>query len=595
VDVSAGRPELAARFDDLVSNGALVCPRTDRVISAHRVDEVVDALRELERATSAGSWAFGYLAYEAAAALDSGLATHEPAPDGPPLLWFGLCGEPEGAEALALPGRVEPGYRAQRWRPAWDPAQHRGRVQRVRAHIRAGDVYQCNLTMQLRSRVTGDLRALYADLATAQRGAHSAYLDTGRYVVLSASPELFFEWSGDRLVLRPMKGTARRGRTLAEDELLANRLRTSEKERAENVMTVDLVRNDVGRVARTGSVAVSALCALERFDTVFQMTSEVTARAPESLTLVELLRALFPCGSVTGTPKVRTMQLIRELEDGPRGVYCGAVGLLGPPWAATRARFNVAIRTMVIDRETGLASYGTGGGITWSSEPAAEYAEVVAKTAILHHRPAVFQLRETMAYHLGTGIRHRDRHLARLGRSAEYFGFAFDADEVGARLDALAKAPDPAMIRLALHRSGQATITLEPLPDAPDRPVQLVVDPEPIDSGEVWPYHKTSRREPYYRRRCRHPGADDILLVNEAGELTESTIANLAVRLGGQWWTPPVGSGCLPGIEREQLIERGILRERTLWPEDLGRADALALVSSVRGWRGATLLDPPGD
>jgi para-aminobenzoate synthetase/4-amino-4-deoxychorismate lyase len=370
-----------ARFDDLLAGAALAFPAARETVVATSSDEVADALRRVERRCAQGNWAYGFVGYEAAPGLNADLVTHRP--DGrQPVAWFGICGEP--TRTAPVPARVGAarGYRVSRWRLDWDEACHRERVQRVRSHIEAGETYQCNLTARMRARCAGDLTAFYADLAHAQHGAHSAFVDTGRFAVLSASPELFFERRGERVALRPMKGTAARGRDAAEDAVRAAALRTNPKERAENIMIVDLLRNDIGMIARTGSVVTSRLCAVEEFRTVFQLTSRIDAEVGRERSIVDLFRALFPCGSVTGAPKGATMRIIRELETSPRGVYCGAVGHLGP---TGDARFSVAIRTVVVDRHTGLASYGTGGGITWCSDPAAEYTELLAKTRILHH------------------------------------------------------------------------------------------------------------------------------------------------------------------------------------------------------------------
>ena len=410
-------------------------------------------------------------------------------------------------------------------------------------------------------------------------------------MVASASPELFLHWRGDRVTTRPMKGTAPRGRHPGEDAEHARRLRDSAKERAENVMIVDLMRNDLARVARTGGVSVGALCELERYPTVLQLTSEVTARLRPEADLVDVLRALFPCGSVTGAPKAATMGLIRELEDEPRGVYCGAIGWVGPPSAPTRARFSVAIRTAVVDRLRGTARYGSGGGITWSSRPADEHAELLVKTTVLGRRAAEFELLETLGHHPGVGPRNLDGHLDRLAASAGYFGFTLDPALARARLNEAVPLSSGAVLRLRLARSGTLTVTTAPLPEPLDRPVRLALDPEPMDTSRPWPFHKTTLRAPYTDRAARHPDADDVLLCNERGELTESTIANLAVRLDGRWWTPPASSGCLPGVERARLVRRGGLAERVLRPGDLARAEGLALVSSLRGWRPAVLDD----
>jgi para-aminobenzoate synthetase/4-amino-4-deoxychorismate lyase len=578
-----------ARFDDLLRGAALLCPPPHRVLAATRTDEVAGVLQEVHDATAAGCWAYGYVSYEAASGLDPRLPGG-PQPGRPPLVWFGLCDEPARTDPVAAAGG--PAVELSPWRPDRTAAEHAHAVATVREHIAAGETYQCNLTDRLRASTTGDAEALYRRLALAQRGAHNAYLDLGRFAVASASPELFFEWAGDEVRTRPMKGTAPRGRTTAEDAEASRALRASAKEQAENLMIVDLLRNDLGRVAEIGSVTVDELFALERYPTVWQLTSQISARLRPDVGLLELFRALFPCGSVTGAPKQRTMQLIGELEPSPRGVYCGAVGLVAPPTAPFRARFAVAIRTAVIDRATGQAVYGAGGGITWGSDAARERAELHAKAAVLVHDPAEHHLVETLAFLPPTGLRSRDRHLARLADSAAYFGFRFDRDAVLAvARHALAGRTEPARVRILLARAGDVSVEVGELPAAGTGPVRLVVDDEPVDSASPWLQHKTTRREPYAARALRHPDADDVVLVNERGELTETTIANLGVRLDGTWWTPPTTSGCLPGVERARLLDLGRLRERVLHVEDLAAADGLAVLNSLRGRRAAQLLD----
>ncbi len=394
-----------ARFDDVRAGWALSFPAVERELVATRSDDVVTALDEVERLTAAGAWAFGFVAYEAAAALDPSLAVHEPT-QGLPLVWFGVSAAATPVPVVA-PSPERP-YAAGPWSCDWSGARHRDAVLAVHDRIAAGETYQCNLTTRLTGPVLGELVQLYADLALSQRGAYNAYVDLGRFVIASASPELFFELHEGQVRMRPMKGTAPRGRTLEEDQAELSRLCSSEKERAENVMIVDLVRNDLARIARTGSVAVPALCTVETFGTVHQLTSEVTADLRPNVGLTDLFRTLFPCGSVTGAPKPRTMEVIRELEDSARGVYCGAVGLVAPPGAPYRARFNVAIRTLLIDRQDGTAVYGTGGGITWDSEPAAEYAELLTKARVLDFRPEGVDLGEAVRRDAGRGL-VRDR------------------------------------------------------------------------------------------------------------------------------------------------------------------------------------------
>jgi para-aminobenzoate synthetase / 4-amino-4-deoxychorismate lyase len=353
-------------------------------------------------------------------------------------------------------------------------------------------------------------------------------------------------------------------------------------------MIVDLVRNDLARVAAAGSVTVPRLLHAERFETVHQLTSDVTARLRPDVGLTGIFRALFPCGSVTGAPKARTMELIRDIEDRPRGVYCGAIGMVAPPGAPFRARFSVAIRTVLLDRDHRSATYGTGGGITWGSRPAAEYAELLAKARVLDAHPREFHLLETMRLETGR-LRSLDAHLARVATSAAYFGFRFDPTAVRTALDAQLAGAGDARVRLRCYRDGTVGVDVEELPRPAAGPVRLAIDPAPVDSTACWPHHKTSLREPYTSRLARHPSADDVVLVNERGDVTESCTANLAVRLDGQWWTPPFSSGCLPGIERARLVADGVLRERPLRPADLQRAEDLALVNSLRGWRPATI------
>lgn len=376
--MTTGRPW--ARFDDLQAGTALLCRSPYRVVVAHSAQDVVEVLADVDRATQAGSWAFGYTAYEAAPGLDPTLPVVAPAPDAEPLAWFGLCDPPEPVPPVVPRPAVSP---APRWTPDWTAAEHAVAVSSVREHIAAGDTYQCNLSDRLRAKGVDHPEVLYADLALAQRASYNAYLDLGRHVIASASPEMFFEWTGDTIRTRPMKGTAPRGRTPDDDCKQARMLRSSPKERAENLMIVDLLRNDLSRVALPDTVTVGELFTLERYPTVWQLTSEVSASVPDDVGLVEVFRALFPCGSVTGAPKRRTMQLIRDLERQPRGVHCGAIGLVAPPGAPFRAVFNVAIRTVVVDRASGRAVYGVGSGITWDSDPAAERAEVMTKAAVL--------------------------------------------------------------------------------------------------------------------------------------------------------------------------------------------------------------------
>ncbi len=554
---------------------------------ARRTAEVAPVLEAVDAATRAGEWAVGYVAYEAASGLDRALMTAPPTSDGPPLAWFALTGPPVAVEPVTVPAPDR--YRAGPWLLDRPEVEYLRAVEVVREAIEAGEIFQGNLTTRLHATVTGDLAAFYADLALNQRPRFAALLELDDLVIVSASPELFFRWQGGELLTRPMKGTAPRGRTPGEDAGRRAALLASSKERAENVIVVDLLRNDVGRVATTGTVRADVLCRAERYDTVWQLTSDVSGAVPPPTPLVDVFRALFPCGSVTGAPKPRAVEVLRGVENGPRGIYCGAVGWVAPPEAPVRATFSVAIRTAVVDRRTGEASYGAGGGITWSSDPEAELAEVRAKAAILARPYREFALLETFAARAGDGIPRLERHLARLAASASHLGFAYDEARIRDVLRDVRGDVD-LRVRLALHRDGRVELTCRPFPRPPGGPVRLAVDDQPVDPSCWELFHKSTLRDVYEQAASRHPEADDVVLVNGGGEVTETTIATLAVRCDGRWCTPPVDSGCLPGVERGRLLELGVLSERRLTVDDLRAADGLAVVNSLRGWRDAVLL-----
>jgi para-aminobenzoate synthetase/4-amino-4-deoxychorismate lyase len=557
-------------------------------VEARRLADVLPAVREVRRQTDLGRWAAGFLAYEAAPAFDSALAARPPG--ALPLLWFALFGRRH--DAPAPPVRPLPPLD---WRTTLRRGEYRRAFAQVRRRIAAGETYQVNYTYRMRARARGvDAGALFGAMVRGQGARFGVLLDAGPFAVLSASPELFFRLEGERVVCRPMKGTAPRGLTPADDRRLALALRASEKERAENVMIVDMVRNDLGRVARTGSVRVPRLFTLERYPTLWQMTSTVTAST--GAPLEEILAALFPSASITGAPKVRTSALIAALESTPRGVYCGAAGVLGP---RRRSWLNVAIRTATLDRRRGRAEYGTGSGVTWDARAAAEEGECRTKTLLLGGWSPPFSLLETMVWVPRRGLLLLRRHLDRLRASAAHLDIPCDARAVRARLRAATRGltGSPHKVRLLVDDGGAVAVECAALPPGAGRlgarppsrgraaALRVAVSPRPVDRGSPFLYHKTTRREVYERARAAHPGCDEVLLVNEAGELTEATTANLVLRLGDELLTPPVSCGLLPGTFRAHLLARGAVRERVLTAADLEAADAVYLVNSVRGWR----------
>jgi para-aminobenzoate synthetase/4-amino-4-deoxychorismate lyase len=588
---------IEARFDDLVAGAerAFRLAEPVGVIEARRPSEVVGAIDAAGSAAARGLWAAGFVAYEAAPGLDPELSVHVRAADDPlaelPLAWFALFERKEDLPPLE-PGRVDPsGSAGSPWRPSVDRATYDAAVERIRELIAAGHTYQVNHTIRLRAMIRGDERGFYRDLCLAQRGGYAAFLDLGRFRVLSASPELFFRIDGERITTKPMKGTAPRGRWSAEDEEIAARLVASSKERAENAMIVDLLRNDLGRICRTGSVEVERMVEAERFETVWQLTSTIEGDLRPEITLLDTFRALFPSGSVTGAPKVRTTRIIADLEDSARGPYCGAIGYLAPPGSGEpRANFNVAIRTVVLDTQTRAAEYGVGGGITHDSSASGEYEEIVAKARVLTDARPAFELFESLGHEPAEGFRHLDEHLERLAASARYFGFRFELEAASAALKrAVIEVTESSVVRLTLARHGALSTDVRDLLPAKE-PVRVALDNEPVDPSDLWLFHKTTRRAPYDRRRERRPDVDDVVLVNDRGEVTESTIANLAVRLDGVWVTPPIDAGLLPGTYRTVLLREDGLIERPVTVDELRGAGELALMSSVRGWRPAVLV-----
>ena len=549
------------------------------VIEAREAGAVAAALEQADAALASGRFVAGFLAYEAAAAF--GLATRAPDPDGPPIVWLGVFEAPREVEQpRADPGGPLPDAR---WQPALDASGHATSLARIQERIAAGDTYQVNFTFPLRAPLSEEPLSLFARLLAMQRPRHGALVDLGRFAFVSASPELFFRREGDVLEARPMKGTAPRGLTPEEDAAGTTALRDSEKERAENLMIVDMLRNDLGRVAEVGSVEVPALFEVERYPTLLQMTSTVTARSRAPLSA--LFAALFPCASVTGAPKKRTMEIVAATEAAPRGVYTGAVGWAGPDGTAS---FSVAIRTVVADRERGLATFGVGSGVVADSVAAREYDECLLKARILDE-PA-FALLETMAFLPGEGYRQLEGHLARLAQSAWHFGFPLDTKRVEETLRDAAAAAVAFRARLLLHADGRVEVQTGALPPAPTRPLRVGIAARPVDPTSVWLHHKTTRRETYDEAIVSRPDCDDVLLWNDRGELTESSVANVIVEVGGQRLTPPLACGVLPGVERARAIAEGRAREAVVRLADLRPGQRLRLVSSLRGVREARLV-----
>ncbi len=547
-----------------------------QVIETRQLSQVRACLQEVEALTRTGLYAVGWVSAEAAAAFEPALPA--PPADDFPLLHFALY---EGFEEAA-PEEGD-GFGLGEWQPDTTRQRYDHAIATIRQKIAAGETYQTNYTLRLRTAFTGDDLSYFTRLTQAQPTEYAAYIAAGRWRVLSVSPELFFRRTGDLLTTKPMKGTTGRGHTEAEDARQAAWLASSPKNRAENVMIVDLLRNDLGRVARFGSVQVTELCAVERLPTLHTMTSTIRAELQQTTSLDDIFEALFPCGSVTGAPKISTLQVIRELEPSPRRVYCGAVGLIEPNGSAV---FNVPIRTVLLDLHAGQAEFGVGGGITWDSDAAGEYEEVLTKARVLGATRPEFSLLETLRLE-GGELRDPALHLQRMASSARYFGFHFDAvaaQEALAQAAAAPRGPGPFRVRLLCAPDGQLSVQAVPLGHNPD-PVTVHLARRPVDSGDVFLFHKTTRREVYEAHTAGLPAGHDVLLHNERGELTEFTTGNVLVQLEGQLYTPPQHCGLLAGIARQVALQRGEVQERELRLPDLAAAEAVWHTNSLRGWR----------
>ncbi len=569
-------PLLSFEFAD--ANGNII-PLTflnpARIIAAHSIEDVLPCLQLVQDAVDHGSYAAGFLSYESAPAFDQAYKVRKGA--SMPLLWFGIFQEP-----LNQPLNSSGMYTHTNWEPTVSMDEYNQSILSIKQSIESGDTYQTNFTIRLNSHFQGDDIAFFEKLKRAQASRYCAYINTGKHSILSASPELFFHLKGDVITTRPMKGTTKRGLTFTEDAANANWLLRSEKNRAENLMIVDLLRNDLGIIAASGSVAVPKLFEIEQYPTVHQMTSTITAKVSKETKLADIFKALFPCGSITGAPKISTMNIIAGLETAPREVYCGAIGFITPD---KEAIFNVPIRTVFIDHYSGQATYGVGGGITWDSTAKGEYQEILAKASFLEADIPEFQLLESLLLEKGHYFLI-DEHLNRLNNSAKYFGFQCNLMNIKEELEEFSKQHQTALlkVRLLLTKDGGITVKGNPISE-PWADLKVMLAEKPLGKYNPFLYHKTTNRKIYSLFQSMKP-ADifDVLLWNEDGELTEFTNGNIVLEIDGELWTPPVNSGLLAGTFRESLLKEGKISEKILTISELENCTKIWLINSVRKW-----------
>ena len=560
------------------------------IVSAETPDEVGPAIERIEAAVANGLHAAGFFSYELGYVMEPKISGLMPKKRGMPLLWFGLYDAPR---QMTGPGVLEwlnettrsSSHEFSDVELAWTRKDYEARFNKALELIRAGDIYQINLTFKARFKLLGSPLTFYRDLRAKQPVAYGAVVDTGYATVLSASPELFIAREGRAIHTRPMKGTAARRGAIDADALQRRQLASDAKQRAENLMIVDLMRNDLGRIAEIGSVRVDDLFTVETFKTLHQMTSGVTATLRADMGLKELLAGIYPPGSITGAPKIRAMELIADLETEARGVYCGAIGHISPE---ARSQFNVAIRTPVIMRG-GEGEMGIGSGIVYDSKGGSEYEECLLKMKFLTDPPKPFELIETMLHEPEKGLWLEERHFERLRSSAAYLAFQFDEQRIREAIaGVLDQRRDQRLrVRLTIAEDGTPCVGVTELEAGSTTAVmRYVVSPTRLNSANPFLYHKTTRREVYdseWRKYHEEVGADEVIYLNQDGALAEGSRTTIFVEKGGVLVTPPSEVGLLPGTLRAELLATGQAIEGRLCLEDMERAKSCYLGNSVRG------------
>ena len=535
------------------------------------LDQVEALLKEVETYQEAGFYAVGYVSYEAAPAFEKKLAVH-PAPlMGEYLLYFTIHQEvetlpfPEDYEAVDLPAN---------WKEEVEAPAYQEAIKTIHHHIRQGDTYQVNYTVQLSQELEADPLAIYNRLVVEQKAHYNAFIQHDDVAILSISPELFFEQDDRLLTTRPMKGTTRRGLTNQADLKEAAWLEADPKNRAENMMIVDLLRNDMNRISEIGSEQVTRLCQVEQYSTVWQMTSTIESRLQAEVDLVQTFRALFPCGSITGAPKISTMEIIQKTEKAPRGVYCGTIGILLPKG---KRIFNVAIRTLQMQGDQAI--YGVGGGITWDSKWEGEYQETKQKSAVLYRQESHFELLTTGRIHQGE-LTFLDQHLTRLREASRYFAYPYDEPKLLKELQeelAHLESNLDYRCRIALQKNGAFHLVITELTDLPASYLQAQLTEQKLDLATPFTYFKTSQRD--HLNQSDH---EQIFHLPD-GTLLETTIGNLVLEIEGQLYTPPAHLPLLDGIYRRHLLETQQVEEKLLTLNDLTDADRIYACNALRG------------
>ncbi|MGD9014518.1 MAG: aminodeoxychorismate synthase component I [Candidatus Omnitrophota bacterium] len=574
------------------------------VITCFNLDRIYQAFQQLETFLDKGYWAAGFFSYEMGYAWEDFKANKRFAF---PLIWLGIFNQPLifnhlKGEFISTPISITRGlkndwragkYRITDIRLNEKLPEYIRNIQRIKNYIAQGLTYQVNYTIKCRFKFQGSSLSLYKNLRNAQPVAYSSFIRDREFSLLSFSPELFFRKEGRLVKVRPMKGTISRGRTEKEDRFKMRALKASQKDRSENVMIVDLLRNDLGRISEAGSVRTVKLYTVEKYKTLFQLTSTVQSKLEGNPSVYEIFRSIFPSGSVTGAPKIKTMEIIRELEKRERRVYTGAIGFFKPNRDAV---FNVAIRTLLLRGESG--EMGIGSGIVYDSDPQREYHECQLKALFFTQKQKEFQLIETMRWSKREGFFLLSWHLDRLKSSADYFNFSFNAKRIKQELGRISRNFNPVFtyrVRLLLSCSGNVSINYQRIKRIPKQGIPKVVFArKKTNSQDIAFYHKTTNRRIYDQeyKWAKSKGFYEVIFENERGEITEGAISNIFIRYGKIYYTPPVTCGLLNGVYRQYLMKKKapLVKERILRRRDLYQADAVSLTNAVRGMTRVRLL-----
>ena len=540
-------------------------------LKTKNIKEVKHLLAEVEAYQNEGYYAVGYVSYEAAPAFETKFQVIAGPLMSEYLLYFTIH---ETVQIEPIPLTYEPIALPKSWQELTSAEEYKAAIEQIHHHIRQGDTYQVNYTVQLQQNLTADPFAIYNRLVVEQNAHYNAFIQHDDVSIISISPELFFKKDGDKLTTRPMKGTTNRGLTTETDLAQARWLAQDQKNRSENMMIVDLLRNDMNRISKIGSEDVKSLCQVEQYSTVWQMTSTIETQLLPNSRLSDVFQALFPCGSITGAPKIATMEIIKKVEKQPRGVYCGAIGILVPQGPSI---FNVAIRTLQM--EGTKAIYGVGGGITWDSNWEAEYEEIKQKAAVLYRQNPKFDLISTGRIHQGK-LLFLEEHIKRLQESSRYFDYPFNAEKAHNQATALCQSLDldtDYRLKMSLKKDGELKFEHSQLTNLSDDFCQarLVEQRHPLDSP--YTFFKTSYR-PHLSIELH-----EQIYYNHEGQLLETSIGNIVLKIEDQLYTPPVHIGLLNGIYRQSLIAENKLKEKVLTVKDLKQAQAIYGCNAVRG------------